>query len=79
MSGWTLGGRALRTARAAEFTCALGLVYGTVVHAMHLAMGGTAPYPSMPRWLAAYFVLLAVLVQRPHRISAPVHAGRPTS
>ncbi len=79
MSGWTPGGRAPRTARAAAYTCALALVYGTVVHVMHLAMGGTAPYPSMPRWLAAYFVFLTVLVQRPHRISAPVHAGRPTS
>ncbi len=50
-----------RTARAAAFTCALALVYGTVVHVVHLAMGGTDPYPSMPRWLAAYFVSLTVL------------------
>ncbi len=59
MDAWWPG--APRTARAAAFTCALALVYGTVVHVVHLAMGGTAPYPSMPRWLAAYFVSLTVL------------------
>jgi hypothetical protein len=35
--------------------------YGTVVHVVQLATGGWDPYPLLPRWLAAYFLLLTVL------------------
>ena len=37
------------------------LGYGTVVHLVQLLVGGGNPYPSVPAWLATYFVLLAVL------------------
>lgn len=35
--------------------------YGTVVHVVQLVAGGGDPYPSLPRWLAVYFVSLTVL------------------
>jgi len=35
--------------------------YGTVVHVVQLATGGWDPYPLLPGWLAAYFMLLTVL------------------
>ena len=34
--------------------------YGTVVHAAQLATRGWDPYPTLPGWLAAYFVSLTV-------------------
>ncbi len=34
--------------------------YGTAVHVVHLLMGGLDPYPSMPSWLAGYFVALTI-------------------
>jgi hypothetical protein len=37
------------------------LVYGTVVHVVHLARGGLDPYPGLLGWLAWYFVSLTVL------------------
>jgi len=37
------------------------LGYGTVVHLVDLAIGGTDPYPWAPPWLALYLVLLTVL------------------
>jgi hypothetical protein len=39
----------------------LVFTYGTVVHLTQLLRGGLDPYPSMPTWLAAYFVSLTVL------------------
>ena len=35
--------------------------YGTVVHLVQLLTGGADPYPSMPTWLAGYFVSLTAL------------------
>jgi hypothetical protein len=35
--------------------------YGTVVHLTQLYLGGLDLYPSMPGWLAAYFVSLTLL------------------
>ncbi|WP_213453456.1 hypothetical protein [Rhizomonospora bruguierae] len=35
--------------------------YGTGAHVTHIVVGGLNPYPSMPPWLAAYFVSLTVL------------------
>ena len=35
--------------------------YGTVVHVVQLATGDGDPYPLLPGWLAAYFLLLTVL------------------
>jgi uncharacterized membrane protein YvlD (DUF360 family) len=32
--------------------------YGTGAHVVQLAVGGLDPYPTMPAWLAAYFVSL---------------------
>ena len=37
------------------------LGYGAVVHVVHLVLGGWNPYPSLPAWLAVYFVLLTLL------------------
>jgi len=37
--------------------CSCGGGYGTVVHMVQLATGGWDPYPLLPRWLAAYFLL----------------------
>lgn len=34
--------------------------YGTAVHLSHL-LAGPDPYPSMPQWLAAYFMSLTLL------------------
>ncbi len=34
--------------------------YGTAVHVVQLLMGGLDPYPSMPSWLAGYFVALTI-------------------
>jgi hypothetical protein len=34
--------------------------YGTVVHVVQLVVGGLDPYPSMPSWLAGYFVALTI-------------------
>ncbi len=34
--------------------------YGTAVHVVQLVMGGLDPYPSMPSWLAGYFVALTI-------------------
>jgi hypothetical protein len=34
--------------------------YGTAVHVVQLLRGGFDPYPSMPSWLAAYFVALTI-------------------
>lgn len=48
----------VRTVVAAA--CAV-FVYGTVVHVVQLLTGGSEPYPSMPVWLAAYFVSLTAL------------------
>ena len=55
------GPRASRPARAVAFTSAVALAYGTVVHIAALALGGTDPYPAMPRWLSVYFISLTVL------------------
>lgn len=35
--------------------------YGTVVHVVQCWPPGWDPYPLLPRWLAAYFLLLTVL------------------
>ena len=35
--------------------------YGTVVHVVQLLVGGWDPYPSVPTWLAVYFVSLPAL------------------
>ncbi len=37
------------------------LGYGAVVHVVHLVLGGWNPYPSLPLWLAVYFVSLTLL------------------
>ena len=37
------------------------LGYGAVVHVVQLALGGSDPYPSVPGWLAGYFVSLTLL------------------
>ncbi|MCA2214608.1 hypothetical protein [Jidongwangia harbinensis] len=34
--------------------------YGTAVHVGQLLIGGLDPYPSMPAWLAGYFVALTI-------------------
>lgn len=41
-------------------TCIV-LGYGTCVHVAQLLLGGGAPYPSLPTWLATYFVALTAL------------------
>ena len=46
--------------RAVRLTSAV-LGYGTVVHVAQLVVGGWEPYPSVPGWLAVYFVSLTVL------------------
>ena len=43
------------------FVTAAVLAYGTVVHVSQLLAGGWDPYPSVPGWLAVYFVCLTVL------------------
>ena len=43
------------------FVTAAVLAYGTVVHVLQLLVGGWDPYPSVPGWLAVYFVSLTVL------------------
>ena len=35
--------------------------YATAVHLVHIVVGGGNPYPSVPGWLAVYFVSLTVL------------------
>lgn len=35
--------------------------YGAVVHVVHLVLGGWNPYPSLPVWLAVYFISLTLL------------------
>ena len=47
--------------RRAVFVTAAVLAYGTVVHVLQLLAGGWDPYPSVPGWLAVYFVSLTVL------------------
>ena len=47
--------------RWAVFVTAAVLAYGTVVHVLQLLAGGWDPYPSVPGWLAVYFVSLTVL------------------
>ena len=47
--------------RRAVFGTAAVLVYGTVVHVVQLLVGGWDPYPTVPGWLAVYFVSLTVL------------------
>ena len=37
------------------------LAYGTVVHVVKLLVADGDPYPSLPGWLSAYFVLLTAL------------------
>ncbi len=37
------------------------LGYGAVVHMVHLVLGGWNPYPSLPMWLAVYFISLTLL------------------
>lgn len=49
-----------RWARIIAVTSAVALIYGTVVHLVQLAAGGLNPYPSVPDWLAAYFISLTV-------------------
>lgn len=48
-------------ARVVAFTVVAVLAYGTAVHAVQLATGGTDPYPGVPRWLATFYVALVVL------------------
>ena len=43
------------------FVTAAVLAYGTVVHVLQLLAGGWDRYPSVPGWLAVYFVSLTVL------------------
>ena len=50
-----------RLARATAFACAVALVYGTCRACCTAGCRGNRPYPSMPGWLAAYFVSLTVL------------------
>lgn len=47
--------------RGAVLVIVLLLVFGTCVHIVHLVQGGLDPYPSVPGWLAVYFVSLTVL------------------
>lgn len=47
--------------RLAVLAAAAVLGYGTVVHVVHLMVGGLDPYPSVPGWLAIYFVSLTLL------------------
>lgn len=47
--------------RRAILVASAVFVYGTVVHVVQLVAGGRDPYPSLPRWLAVYFVSLTVL------------------
>jgi hypothetical protein len=47
--------------RRAVFVTSAVFVYGTVVHVGQLIVGGWDPYPSVPGWLAVYFVSLTVL------------------
>ena len=53
--GWSPPAPAVLTGAALVFG------YGTVVHVVQLAAGGLDPYPTMPTWLAVYFVALTVL------------------
>lgn len=49
--------------RSVRITVAVAVTvfaYGTVVHVGQLLGGGLDPYPSVPAWLAGYFVLLTV-------------------
>lgn len=48
-------------ARRAVLAAAAVFGYGTVVHLVHLVLGGLDPYPSVPGWLATYFVSLTML------------------
>jgi hypothetical protein len=50
-----------RPARIIALAGAVVLLYGTVVHVVELVAGGTDPYPTLPGWLAVYFVSLTVL------------------
>ena len=48
-------------ARRVVLAAAAALGYGAVVHLVHLVLGGLDPYPSVPGWLAIYFVSLTML------------------
>lgn len=47
--------------RRVVFVTAAVLAYGTAVHVVQLLVGGWDPYPSVPEWLAMYFISLTVL------------------
>ena len=47
--------------RRAVMTVAAVLGYGTGVHLVQLVLAPSDPYPSVPHWLAVYFVSLTVL------------------
>ena len=48
-----------RVRNAVALTVAV-FAYGTAVHVVQLLTGGLDPYPSMPSWLAGYFVALTI-------------------
>ena len=50
-----------RPARVAATAAVLVLVYGAVVHVVHLVVAGGLPYSDLPGWLRAYFVSLTLL------------------
>ncbi len=49
-----------RGVRATVAVAVTVFAYGTAVHVVQLLLGGLDPYPSMPSWLAGYFVALTI-------------------
>ena len=49
------------TERRLALAAAAVFGYGAVVHVAQLVLGGADPYPSVPGWLAGYFVSLTLL------------------
>jgi hypothetical protein len=47
--------------RRAVLAASAVFAYGTVVHVVQLVVGGGDPYPSLPPWLATYFISLTLL------------------
>ena len=47
-------------AGAVALVSVVALSYGTVVHLVQFAIGGLAPYPDQPAWLAGFFMSLTL-------------------
>ena len=50
-----------RRVRVIVGAAVLVFTYGTMVHLLHLVVGGVDPYPTLPPWLTVYFVSLTAL------------------